>query len=66
MSDRQKATKVKCKCEEIMFNKTVNICGIYRAVKPPHLQILRIDVEGMRDDIIMHRYMTSFVKKKNT
>ena len=33
-----------------------------RAVNPPRLQILRIDGEGMIDDVIMA--MTSFVTKK--
>ena len=36
-----------------------------RTVNPPCLQILRIDGEGMIDDIIMHdTCMMSFVKKK--
>ena len=34
-----------------------------RAVNPPHLQILRIDREGMIDDVIAW-HMTSFVQKK--
>ena len=35
-----------------------------RAVNPPHLQILRIDREGMIDDVIAW-HMTSFVQKKH-
>ena len=31
--------------------------------QPPHLQILRIDREGIIDDVIMHKIMTSFVQK---
>ena len=32
-------------------------------MNPPHLQILGIDREGMIDDVIKHKHMTSFVQK---
>jgi len=37
------------------------ICS--RAVNPPHLQILRIDREGIMDDIIMHQTWRHLCKK---
>ena len=36
---------------------------LHGAVNPPRLQILRNDRQGMIDDVILHRCMTSFVQK---
>ena len=39
------------------------IWALHRAVNPPHLQILRIDREGMKDDVIMHCWWHHLWKK---
>ena len=45
--------------------KFTDNCTVGTAVNPPHLQILRVDREGMTDDVISHGiiFMRPFVQK---